>query len=323
MKKILITGISGQDGAFLTDHILRNETNVSIFGVTRNTNLFFDKLKYLNPNFQTDRVSLTNLDMLNKKKVLEFIEFVKPDNVYNLAGPSSVYESIKNPNESIEQITGIFNNLTESLIKTNNFCNFFQSSSSEMFGNINQSILNESSEFNPNSPYATAKLTNHKSVIDLNSTHDWPIVSGIMFNHESEFRTDSYLFPKIINSALKIYFKKANVLELGSLDYKRDWSYAKDIVEIVNSITENPKSSDYVIGSGISVSIKDIVECTFNILNLDYKKHIKINPNLLRKGDPVEVYCDTSKLTEDYNWKPKYDLNKMITKILDYKLKNL
>ena len=323
MKKILITGISGQDGAFLTDYILRNETNVSIFGVTRNTNLFFDKLKYLNPNFQTDRVSLTNLDMLNKEKVLEFIEFVKPDNVYNLAGPSSVYESIKNPNESIEQITGIFNNLTKSLIKTNNFCNFFQSSSSEMFGNINESILNENSDFNPNSPYATAKLINHKSVIDLNSAHDWPIVSGIMFNHESEFRTDNYLFPKIINSALKIYFKKANVLELGSLDYKRDWSYAKDIVEIVNSITENPKSSDYVIGSGISVSIKDIVECTFNILNLDYKKHIKINPNLLRKGDPVEVYCDTSKLTEDYKWKPKYDLNKMITKILDYKLKNL
>jgi len=323
MKKILITGISGQDGAFLTDYLLRNKTNVSIFGVTRNTNLFFDKLKYLNPNFQTDRVSLTNLDMLNKKKVLEFIEFVKPDNVYNLAGPSSVYESIKNPNESIEQITGIFNNLTESLIKTNNFCNFFQSSSSEMFGNINESILNENSDFNPNSPYATAKLINHKSVIDLNSTHNWPIVSGIMFNHESEFRTESYLFPKIINSALKIYFKKANVLELGSLDYKRDWSYAKDIVEIVNSITENPKSSDYVIGSGISVSIKDIVECTFDILNLDYKKHIKINPNLLRKGDPVEVYCDTSKLTEDYKWKPKYDLNKMITKILDYKLKNL
>ncbi len=323
MKKILITGISGQDGAFLTDYILRNETNVSIFGVTRNTNLFFDKLKYLNPNFQTDKVYLTNLDMLNKKKVLEFIEFVKPDNVYNLAGPSSVYESIKNPNESIEQITGIFNNLTESLIKTNNFCNFFQPSSSEMFGNINDSILNENSDFNPNSPYAIAKLINHKSVIDLNNTHNWPIVSGIMFNHESEFRTDNYLFPKIINSALKIYFKKANVLELGSLDYKRDWSYAKDIVEIVNSVTENPKSSDYVIGSGISVSIKDIVECTFNTLNLDYKKHIKIDPNLLRKGDPVEVYCDTSKLTEDYKWKPKYDLNKMITKILDYKLKNL
>ena len=171
--------------------------------------------------------------MFNKKEVLEFIQFVNPDYVYNLTGPSSVYESIKTPDESIKKITTIFNNLTESLIKSKNFCNFFQSSSSEMFGNTNESILNENSNFKPNSPYATAKLINHESVINLNKTYDWPIVSGIMFNHESEFRTDNYLFPKIINSAIKIYFKKDDVLEIGSLDYKRDWSYAKDIVEIV------------------------------------------------------------------------------------------
>ena len=323
MKKILITGISGQDGAFLTDYILKNEYDISIFGTTRNKELFFNKLNYLNPNFETDKVSLTNLNMFNKKEVLEFIQFVNPDYVYNLTGPSSVYESIKTPDESIKKITTIFNNLTESLIKSKNFCNFFQSSSSEMFGNTNESILNENSNFKPNSPYATAKLINHESVINLNKTYDWPIVSGIMFNHESEFRTDNYLFPKIINSAIKIYFKKDDVLEIGSLDYKRDWSYAKDIIEAVNAITENPKSSNYVIGSGVSVSIKDIVECTFDILNLNYKNHIKINPQLLRRGDPVEVYCDTSKLTKDYSWKPKHNLYKMISKILDYKLKSL
>ena len=323
MKKILITGISGQDGAFLTDYILKNKIDVSIFGTTRNKKFFFNKLNYLNPNFETNKVSLTNLDMLNKKEVFEFIQFVNPDIVYNFTGPSSVYESIKNPDESIRQITSIFNNLTESLIETENFCNFFQSSSSEMFGNTNESILNENSNFKPNSPYATAKLINHKSAMLLNKTYGWPIVSGIMFNHESEFRKDNYLFPKIINSALKIYFKKDEVLEIGSLDYKRDWSYAKDIIQAVNVITENPKSSDYVIGSGVSVSIRDIVECTFDLLNLNYKNHIKINPKLLRNGDPVEVYCDTSKLTKDYNWKPKYNLNKMISKILDYKLKSL
>ena len=151
----------------------------------------------------TENITLLNLDLLNSDNVDKLIKQYSPNTVYNLSGPSSVYESLKNPFIE-EQIKIIFNNLTNILISSNNFCNFFQASSSEMFGNTNTEILNENTDFSPNSPYALAKLNNHNLVKEYSSKYNWNIFSGIMFNHESRFRHENYLIMKIITTALQI-----------------------------------------------------------------------------------------------------------------------
>ena len=202
--KILITGITGQDGIFLTKHLLSKNANVEIIGISRNSDtsnfLKFAKISSL-ANHQ--KLILRNINLLKLNEVSNFIKDFSPDYLFNLSGPSSVYESLKDPRIS-EEIKLIFNNLTSSLIEQRNFCRFFQASSSEMYGNNEIKYLNEDVNFSPNSPYAMAKLENHKMVKSLNEKYSWNIYSGIMFNHESEYRKDSYLFMKIINSAYEI-----------------------------------------------------------------------------------------------------------------------
>lgn len=323
MKKVLITGISGQDGIFLANKILKNEIDTLVYGVSRNTQSVFKKLKYLNPNLNKNNLNLISMDLMDSVKCRDLLIDLNFDQIYNLSGPSSVYESLKYPTLIKDQIIKIFNNLTEVIIEKNMKTNFFQASSSEMFGiNINGK-LDENSSFNPNSAYAEAKLLNHIKILEYNQDNKFCITSGIMFNHESEFRESSFLFMKIINSAIKIKKNNGGSLTLGSLDYKRDWSYAKDIVNAMYLINQNPKSKTYVIGSGKSNSIGKLVEIVFQEFNLNYKKHIKIDEKLLRKGDPIEICSNPLKLQRDYNWDTKYDFENFVKRILNYKVKNL
>lgn len=323
MKKVLITGISGQDGIFLANKILRYEIDTVVYGVSRNTKSVFKKLKYLDPNLNINNLNLISMDLMDSVKCRDLLIDLNFDQIYNLSGPSSVYESLKYPTLIKDQIIKIFTNLTEVIIEKNMKTNYFQASSSEMFGINNNGKLDENSSFNPNSAYAEAKLLNHIKILEYNQDNKLCMTSGIMFNHESEFRESSFLFMKIINSAIKIKKNNSGNLTLGSLDYKRDWSYAKDIVNAMYLINQNPKSKTYVIGSGKSNSIGKLVEIVFQEINLDYKKHIKIDENLLRKGDPVEICSNPLKLQRDYNWDTKYDFEEFVKRILNYKIKNL
>ena len=323
MKKVLITGISGQDGIFLANKFLKNEIDTVVYGVSRNTKSVIKKLKYLNPNLNKNNLNLISMDLMDSVKCRDLLVDLSFDQIYNLAGPSNIYESFKYPKLIKEQIIKIFNNLTEVIIKNNMKTNFFQASSSEMFGNNINGKLSENSLFNPNSAYAEAKLLNHMKILEYNEDNKLCMTSGIMFNHESEFRESSFLIMKIINSAINIKKNNGGNLFLGSLDYKRDWSYSKDIVNAMYLINQNPKSKSYVIGSGKSNSIRKLVEVVFQEFDLNYKKYIKIDENLLRKGDPIEICSNPSKLQRDYNWDTKYNFEDFVKKILFYKVKNL
>ena len=193
MKNILITGITGQDGVFLTSEILKNDPNLNIYGISRkkNNSLFLNKLNTLIKT-STESIKLLNVNLNNYEETKKLIQDTRPDFVYNLTGPSSVYDSLKNPSETKSLIENIFDNLTKSIIEESLFSNFYQASSSEMFGIDDGKILNEGSSFSPNSPYAEAKLENHFKVLKLSEKYEWKIFSGIMFNHESQFREDSY-----------------------------------------------------------------------------------------------------------------------------------
>lgn len=317
--KILITGITGQDGIFLTKHLLSKNANVEIIGISRNSDtsnfLKFAKISSL-ANHQ--KLILRNINLLKLNEVSNFIKDFSPDYLFNLSGPSSVYESLKDPRIS-EEIKLIFNNLTSSLIEQRNFCRFFQASSSEMYGNNEIKYLNEDVNFSPNSPYAMAKLENHKMVKSLNEKYSWNIYSGIMFNHESEYRKDSYLFMKIINSAYEIKLGNQKSLTLGSLDVIRDWSYAGDIAKGIYQLTTSGKFNNYVLGSGTGTSIKEVVKIVFELFELDYKSYIRVDENLLRPNDPKSIISDPQRIEKEIGWKTTKNIEYIINKIIDNK----
>ena len=240
MEKVLITGITGQDGLFLTREIILSDPNTKIYGISRNKNNL-DFKKKLDSLGITNRnnIEMFNIDLSNKDEVNKFINSIEVTQIYNLSGPSSVYESIKNPISSYDKITVIFENLINSIKSSNLNISFFQASSSEMFGKSKLNTFSENSNFNPQSPYAKAKLHNHQQVIDLSRTFN--IKSGIMFNHESEFRDSKYLFSKIIRTAKKIKTKELNKLTVGSLTYERDWLFAGDVAKAMMKIINEGK----------------------------------------------------------------------------------
>lgn len=313
MENIVITGITGQDGLFLTKKILNENKNVKIFGTSRQKKLssFYSNLNKLGVD-SFDRLEIEIIDLNNLNEVSLFLDKTKPKGLYNLTGPSSVYDSYKKRKETTYQITNIFNNLTNSLIKLENFCNFFQASSSEIFEDTYGEPIDENTKLNPNSPYAEGKLINHYKVLDLSKNYDWNIVSGIMFNHESEFRGNNYLTSKVIKAAHNIYCKNSDNLEIGSLDYVRDWSYASDVTNAMHTLVKKNASGSYIIGSGEGHTIKDLVNGVFNYYNLPYEKYIKVNKSLLRDNDPISKISNPSKILNDFGWKVKIDFETLI-----------
>ena len=321
MKNILITGITGQDGIFLTDLIIKKETKSNIVVISRSSSNknFFKKLNYLN-NLSKNNISLVNLELNNPSEVANFIGDFKPDFIYNLTGPSSPSESIKNP-ETYKSIENIFENLTKALIKSENYCNFFQASSSEMYAE-NKDSLDEDSEYLPKSPYAIYKYKNHLKIQNLKKKFDWNIYSGIMFNHESEFRDSKYLIMSLINSAIQISNGQKNSFKVGSLDYIRDWSFAGDVAEAIYKITNFGKESNYVIGSGNGHTIAKMIEILFSQLELNYEEYIQIDKSLIRKGDPIRIVSNPSRLINELSWKPKLSFEELVERCLSYRLKN-
>ena len=248
------------------------------------------------------------------------ITSVSPDKVFNLAGPSSVYESFSNPKKTIDLITNIFNNLTGALISQNIFCNFFQASSSEMFNSKVNEIINEESPIKSNSPYAEAKIINHNKAKNLIKTYDWNITSGIMFNHESEFRDAGYLTSKIIKNVYEIYNKKEQKIVVGSLDYVRDWSFAGDIMNGALLLSLNDARGSYIMGSGIGTSIKELIQIVFNYFDLNWEKYTDIDESLLRKGDPKIKISDPTKISNEFGWKTELSFEDLIIRCIEKKI---
>ena len=314
-QNVLITGISGQDGLFLTDYLLSNKlSSFKVFGVSRqNSEATLRNLKTLNK--ETAEVEICNTDLTNTTEVFNLINRIKPSQIYNLSGPSSVYDSLANQKYFQETINLIFDNLANSCIKQNHFPAFFQACSSEMFSIKNTMPLNEGSTFEPRSPYASAKYEVFNKVNSLKEQFDWNIKSGIMFNHESEFRNKDYLFMQIFNSAKKIKNKEMKFLEVGSTNLVRDWSFAGDVARAIFLINQSDNNNNFIIGSGVPTSISEIVQKVFSLYDLKPENHIKINPKLLREGDPLEIISDPSLLKSELNWTPQLSVDDLLERM--------
>ncbi len=315
--KVLITGISGQDGIFLTNKLLESHKNITIYGTSRNYNekKFLKNLKSVSNSENFSDVIIKNINLLDSNSVENMVDEIRPDLLFNLSGPSSVYESLKNPNIK-KQIGKIFDNLINAGIKKNNFFKFFQASSSEMFNQHVNEKLNENSMFNPISPYAEGKLEVHKKIENIKKEYNWKISSGIMFNHESEFRHNDYLFMKIIKSAIEIKNNKKNNLIVGSLDLVRDWSFAGDFAEAIYLICLDGNGENYVMGSGVGRSINDLVRIIFEHFNLDPEEFIEVDSANLRPGDPLEIVSDPSKIKDELNWETSLGFEDLILRCI-------
>tara|TARA_B100000963_G_scaffold357011_1_gene378288 strand:- start:555 stop:1523 length:969 start_codon:yes stop_codon:yes gene_type:complete len=322
MQKILITGMTGQDGLFLTANILKNK-DISVFGTSRSslTKNFYKQLSSIT-NESFDRVKLIEIDLLDAHKVNSLISDIKPNKIFNLAGPSSVYKSINDNRISYKQIVKIFNNITESVISNSLNSTIFQASSSEMFKATNDGVFNENSELEALTPYAEAKIENHLKVIELSKLYDFNIYSGIMFNHESEFRLPEYLIMNIINKAEDILQKKETKFSVGSLDLVRDWSFAGDVADAMVKITENGKQNSYVIGSGSGTNIENVIKIIFQYFNLDYKNYVEIKKNLNRKNNPKIIISDPTLIKSELGWCAKMKLEDLINRCIEKKFRN-
>lgn len=316
MPRALILGATGQDGQYLSDFLLRK--NYKVLGISRSKSAIQNNiLSLMHPTFKSVDISNT----LALKNVLNDFD---PDEIYNLAGESSVSKSFKEPAETVQSnVVGLVNLLTL-ITQDSKFKNtrVFQASSSEMFGS-SISQLNESSPFAPISPYAVSKLAAHKICQSFRSNFGIWVSCGILFNHESELRPSSFVFQKIITESVSISKGESEILTLGNLDVFRDWGHSRDYVEAMWEILQADTPDDFVVATGKMHSLRDVIKLSFSKLGIDSKieECIKIDPILSRPTDIERTWGDPRKIEEKLGWKAKIDFEELVQILINHQLK--
>ena len=327
MSKIaLVTGATGQDGAYLSRYLV--DLGYKVFGAYRraaSTNLWrLGELKLLDEaNF-----SLIELDITDPVSCINAIKVAKPSEIYNLAAQSFVGASFKEPLHTSYASGIAVLNLLEAIRLSDKSIKFYQAGTSEMFGKVQAIPQNESTPFYPRSPYGVAKLYGHFMSINYRESYDIFVACGILFNHESPLRGLEFVTRKITNSAAKIALGKLDYLELGNLEAKRDWGFAKDYVEGMHAMLQAPKADTFVLASGITTTVRDFVKMSFEALDIALvfegegvnevardkktgKVVVKVNPEFFRPAEVDLLIGDASKAKEQLNWSAKTNLNEL------------
>lgn len=308
MKKALICGISGQDGSYLAKLLL--EKGYIVIGTSRDAQLSsFSNLQKLGIY---ERITFETMALNDYRSVLNVVMNTLPDEIYNLAGQTSVALSFQQPVETIESIIIGTLNLLEAIRFAKKEIKFYNAGSSECFGNTSKYGANEESVFKPMSPYGVAKSASFWQVDSYRNAYDLYCVTGILFNHESTLRDKRFVSKKIINTACRIKNGSSEKLELGNLYIRRDWGWAPEYVEAMWRMLQNKKPVDYVIGTGINHSLEDFVIQTFSLLDLDWRSHVVENKMFNRPSDISISIADPSKANRDLNWKAETELKDLI-----------
>jgi GDPmannose 4,6-dehydratase len=307
-KTALITGITGQDGSYLAELLLNK--NYKVIGIKRRTSVIntanIDHL-YGNPDLKLLYGNLNDVGSMYK-----ILSEHKPDEIYNLAAQSHVRTSFDVPEETVDAVAMGTMRLIEACRHIVPNSRFYQASSSEMFGDNLDPMKNEETPMTPASPYAAAKLFSHNIVRNYRVGYDMHASSGILFNHESPRRGETFVTRKITRGVARIKLGKQNKLYLGNLDAIRDWGFAGDYVEAMWLMLQQEKPDDYVIATGDIHTVKEFVEITFDIAKLDWKKHVEIDPRLFRPHEVPFLQGDSSKAQNVLGWKPKVNFNQLV-----------
>ncbi len=317
MPSALITGITGQDGSYLAELLL--EKGYQVFGVVRRTSQQgYQRIEHL-----LDQLELLPADLLDQHSLTGVVHDTKPDEVYNLGAQSYVPTSWTQP-----VLTGEFTALgvtriLEAVRLAHPEARFYQASSSEMFGKVTETPQRESTPFHPRSPYGVAKVYGHWITVNYRESYGMYAVSGILFNHESPRRGIEFVTRKVTDGAARIKLGLAEELRLGNLDAQRDWGWAGDYVDAMWRMLQQPEPEDYVIGTGLTHSVRDLVEIAFTRVGLDWQSYVKQDPKFIRPAEVDVLLADPSKAKARLDWEPRVGFEEMIIRMVDADLERL
>jgi GDPmannose 4,6-dehydratase len=316
-KRALITGITGQDGSYLAELLL--ERGYEVFGLTRR----LSAANYWRIEHLLDRVTLIPGDLLDQLSLIRVIERTRPQELYNLAAMSFVPASWDQP-----MLTGEFNSqgvtrVLEAVRVVDSSIRVYQASSSEMFGKVREVPQKETTPFYPRSPYGVSKVFAHYITVNYRESYDLFAVSGILFNHESPRRGVEFVTRKVTDGVARIKVGLADHLSLGNLDAHRDWGFAGDYVRAMWLMLQQPAAGDYVIATGESHSVQELVELAFGHVGLDWEKHVKLDPALLRPAEVDHLVGDASKARAQLGWAPSIDFPGLVRMMVDADVERL
>ncbi len=316
-KRALITGITGQDGSYLAELLL--EKGYEVYGVVRRAST----TNYWRIEHILDRVHLKPADLLDQLSLIRVIDDVRPQEIYNLAAMSFVPASWDQP-----MLTGEFNSqgvtrVLEAVRQVDPRIRLYQASSSEMFGKVREVPQREETPFYPRSPYGVSKVFAHYITVNYRESYDLFAVSGILFNHESPRRGLEFVTRKVTDGVARIKLGVADSLNLGNMDAHRDWGFAGDYVRAMWMMLQQERAEDFVIATGESHSVRELVEVAFGHAGLDWQKHVKLDPKLLRPAEVDHLVGDASKARRMLGWKPEVDFEGLVRMMVDADLARL
>ena len=316
-KRAIISGITGQDGSYLAEFLL--DQGYEVVGIVRRSsasNLW--RIQHL-----VDRLQLRPADLLDQLSLIRVIDEVRPDEFYNLAAMSFVPASWEQP-----MLTGEFNaqgvtRVLDAIRQVDSSIRFYQASSSEMFGKVLEVPQTETTPFYPRSPYGVSKVFGHYITVNYRESYDLFACSGILFNHESPRRGLEFVTRKVSDGVARIKLGQTDQLKLGNLEACRDWGFAGDYVRAMWLMLQQDQASDFVVATGVSHSVKDLVEIAFKHVGLDWQSHVKTDPSLLRPAEVDRLVGDASRAREILDWKPSLDLATLIRMMVDADLERV
>ena len=303
-KKALIFGISGQDGAFLAKLLISK--GYEVHGTSRDAEM--NNFSSLNELKIKEFIEFHSVSLTDFRSVLKVLEKVSPDEIYNLSGQSSVGLSFEQPVETLESIAIATIHILESMRFLGGDFLFYNASSSESFGDTGGLAANETTPFNPKSPYGVAKASAFWQVANYRDSYGLFACSGIMFNHESNLRPQRFVTRKICKAAARIALGSKEILKLGDLTIKRDWGWAPEYVEAMWKILQQREAEDFVIATGCLDTLSEFINISFSCLNLDWENHVTSNPNLYRPSEIRSIYGCPQKANKKLKWHSKKNM---------------
>ena len=310
-KRALITGITGQDGSYLSEFLL--EKGYEVYGVVRrSSNENFERINHIK-----ERINLVQADLSDQGSMLEAIGDIRPAEVYNLAAQSFVPTSWNQPILTGE-VTGLgVTRLLESIRFVDKSIRFYQASSSEMFGHVRETPQTEDTPFYPRSPYGVAKVYGHWITINYRESYDMYACSGILFNHESPRRGLEFVTRKITDGVARIKCGLQDELRLGNLDAKRDWGFAGDYIRAMWLMLQQNEPDDYVVSSDETHSVRDFCEAAFSHAGLEWEAHVKVDPKFYRPAEVQLLLGDSAKARRKLDWVPETSFRGLVEMMVD------
>jgi len=316
-KRAIITGITGQDGSYLAELLLSK--GYDVVGVVRRSS---------SPNYWRiqnvlDRIRLRPADLLDQLSLIRLVDEEQPDELYNLAAMSFVPASWDQPMLTCEFNAQGVTRVLEAIRQVNPKIRLYQASSSEMFGKVREVPQTELTPFYPRSPYGVSKAFAHYITVNYRESYDLYAVSGMLFNHESPRRGLEFVTRKVTDAVARIKLGLADALSLGNLDTHRDWGYAADYVRAMWLMLQQPHADDFVVATGISHSVRDLVEVAFGHAGLDWRKYVGLDPRLIRPAEVEQLIGDSTKARSQLGWAPTVDFTGLVTMMVDADLERV